>query len=315
MKEENELALKYRPKKLKSLIGQDAAVRMLQGMIRRNRIPHFLLFSGPSGCGKTTMARILRKELNCHRSEFNEVNCADVRGIEEVRKIRRRLQHLPLRGECRIWLIDEAHKLTNDAQNALLKNLEEPPKHIYFMMASSLPEKLVEAIRTRCTQVTVSLLTEYELEKLITRICKKEEVSVTGSVMDKIIFHSFGAARKAIVLLDQVLNLEKEKDMLEVISKTTGAEISQKVARALMSPGTPWKKMAAVLKGCVKEDVETIRWGVLMYARAVMLNTNTSTKINSRAFLIIDAFCDNFYNSKHAGLAAACYDVIVGGRE
>lgn len=308
-----ELYKKHRPKKLSSIIGQNAAVKMLEGMIKNNRIPHFLLFSGPSGCGKTTLARIIKKELKCSKTDFTETNGADVRGIDNTRKIRNQMQALPLRGKYRIWLIDEAHKLTNEAITAFLKMLEDTPKHVYFMMATTHPEKLLPTIRTRATEVVVTPLKDKELDKLIQRVCKKESLTVPSPVIEKIIFHSFGAARKALVLLDQVMNLEEERDMLSVITKTTGEEASNQVARALMNSGTPWKKMAGILKECIKEDAETIRWGVIMYARAVLLSTTGGMKVNGRAFLIIDAFQDNFFNSKHAGLAAACYEVIVGG--
>jgi len=140
---------------------------MLAQMVKRNKVPHTLLFSGPPGCGKTTLARILRKKLNCGKYDFSEVNCADFRGIDMVRDIRSHLQQAPISGDCRVWLIDEAHKLSNDAQNAFLKMLEDTPNHVYFFLATTNPQKLLKTIRTRCTEVVVKSLGDKNMEELI----------------------------------------------------------------------------------------------------------------------------------------------------
>src|SRR5687768_10085551 len=119
---------KHRPKTLKGIVGQDGAVASLQKMIDRNLIPHAILFTGDSGVGKTTIARILKDHLECGDPDFIEVNAADSKGIDMVRDIRSRAGLSPMAGPCRVWLIDEAHKLTTDAQNCILKILEDGPR-------------------------------------------------------------------------------------------------------------------------------------------------------------------------------------------
>jgi len=309
---QKELYKKYRPKKFDRVIGQDAAVRSLETWLANDTVPHTIMFSGPSGCGKTTMARILKKELNCGKYDFIEVNCADVRGIDYVRKVRQQMKTVPIDGDCRIWLIDEAHKLTNDAQNALLKILEDTPAHVYFMLATTDPQKLLRTIRTRSTEVKVRLLETGELSQLINRVIKKEGKKIKEKVRDKIAERSEGSARSALVLLHQIIDLNSEKDMLEVISRVTSEKAGEFIGRALMNAGTKWRKMAGILREYKDEDAETIRYQVLGYAKAVMLSPAGFNKATNRAFLIIEAFREPFYNTKHAGLVAACYEVIVG---
>jgi len=118
---------RYRPKSLKGIVGQDAAVASLKSLVDVGKVPHFLLLSGPSGVGKTTIARILKDSLECSDADFIEKNCADFKGIDTVREIRKHINLLPINGKCRIYLIDEAHKLTPDAQEDLHQSQTPPP--------------------------------------------------------------------------------------------------------------------------------------------------------------------------------------------
>lgn len=304
-----ELYKKYRPVKFKNIIGQDSTIKMLKQMVERDSIPHTLLFTGPSGCGKTTLARILRRKLSCGKHDFNEVNCADVRGIEEIRKIRQRMQAAPISGKCRIWLIDEAHKLTNDAQNAILKMLEDTPSHVYFMLATTNPQRLLKTIRTRSTEVVVKSLSHKDIMKLLSYICGMEKIRLPGEVVEKIVECSEGSARKALVLLDQIAGLKDEETMLDVIGKTFAEEQAISITKALLNPRTKWPDMAKILREVTEEEPEQIRWMVLGYAKKVLLSGG---KFSGRAYIIIDVFRDHFYDSKHAGLAASCYEVVVG---
>ena len=304
-----ELYRKYRPKKLDELVGQNSIVKMLQSMIDKNRIPHAILLTGQSGCGKTTIARILRKELKCGKHDFNELNCADNRGIEDIRKIRRRMKQVAISGKCRIWLIDEAHKLTNDAQNALLKMLEDTPSHIYFMLATTDPQKLTRTIRTRCTEIAVKPLSATDMNKLLLSICKLEKEKTSKKVLAKIIEVSEGSARKALVLLNQVIELDDEDESLDAIKASTAEVAGIMIARALFNTYTKWPAMAQILKDTAKEEPEGLRWMILGYAKTILLS---GSKLSNRAYLVIEAFREHFYDSKHAGLTAACYEIVVG---
>ena len=306
-----ELYKKYRPRSLKQMIGQPSAVKVLTKMVKQNKVPHALLFSGPSGCGKTTFARILRRKLKCGRHDFTEVNCADFRGIDMVRDIRSHLQQVAISGDCRIWLIDEAHKLSNDAQNAFLKMLEDTPNHIYFILATTNSQKLLKTIRTRCTEIVVKSLNSRSLSNLIKVVLDGEKMEISDEIVEKIIDNSDGSGRKALVLLDQIINLEDEEDMLEAIKGTVAEIQGIAVARALHNPRTKWKEMSRVLKETADEDPEQIRWIVMGYAKTILLS---GSKLSDRAYLVLDAFRDNFYDSKQSGLVAACYEIIHGAK-
>jgi len=310
MKEE--LYKKYRPAKFNEIIGQDNSVKVIQSKLKSKTLPHSLLFSGPSGCGKTTLARILRKKLGCSKHDFTELDCADFRGIEMVRNIRSHLYQAPIAGKCRIWLIDECHKMTGDAQNAFLKMLEDTPNHVYFMLATTDPQKLKNTIRTRCTEIVVRALNHKSMLKLLSYVCTTEEVNLPEEVTEKIIECSNGSARKGLVLLNQVIELENEEDMIEAIKATTAEVQAIAIARALLNPRTKWIDMTKILKETTEEEPEQIRWMILGYAKKVLLSGG---KFSGRAYLIIDAFRDHFYDSKHAGLAASCYEIIVGAKD
>ena len=139
--EATELYRKYRPTSFKQVVGQEEAIRTLTELGKRKAIPHAILFTGPSGVGKTTLARILQRKLKCVGNDFVEMNAANDRGVGIIRSIQNKVGLAPMLGSCRIWLMDEAHQLTSDAQSAFLKLLEDTPSHVYFMLATTDPQK------------------------------------------------------------------------------------------------------------------------------------------------------------------------------
>ena len=303
----SELYKKHRPRRLSKVIGQDEAVKMLESKSASGNIPHSMLFTGPSGCGKTTLARIVAKLVKCGKHDLREINCADFRGIDTIREIRGRMTQAPISGESRVYIIDECHKLSNDAQNAFLKQLEDTPEHVYFMLATTEPNKVIKTIRTRCTEISVKSLTDNDIEILVKNTLKKEKKEVSKSVIDKIVENSEGSARKALVFLDQIIDMEHEKDMKELIISSSSENAAIEIARALTKNGTTWPQMSKILKSVDLKDAEGIRYLILAYAKSVLLNSGSA-----RAFLIIDTFKDNFYDSKEAGVVHACYSIIKG---
>jgi len=302
----NELYKTHRPRSLRAIIGAESSTAALINMLEKKTLPHTILFSGPSGCGKTTMARILKTELKCHDMDFKEMNCADFRGIDTIRDISRLMHLAPTGGDVRIWLLDEVHQLSKDGQHAALKILEDTPSHVYFFLCTTDPQKLLKTILTRCCQMPVRLLTHDELNTLIQRVLKRENQTVTESVIEEIIFNAQGSARTALVLLDKCLNL-KEEEREEAV-KVHAAEENEAIelCRALLSKTKEWKKIANILSN-LKGEPESVRYAVLGYARAVLLKSQSP-----QAYGVICAFRDNFYDSKAAGLAAACFEAVFG---
>lgn len=299
------LYLKYRPTTLDEIRGNAEVIDALEGMLLdKETCPHSFLLFGPTGTGKTTIGRIIANRLGCKGQDFREVDSADFRGIDTIREIRKQSQFMSLEGSCRIWLIDECHKLTNDAQNALLKILEDTPQHVYFVLCTTEPVKLIPTIRSRCTQFQLKPLNERQMFGLLRSVVKAEEETMPKVVYEQIFQDSFGLPRNALQILDQVLRVDPEK-RLEV-AKHSAEEQSQSIelCRALIS-GDGWKKVNNILNGLKEEDPEGIRRHVLGYAQAVLLKSD-----NVRAGLVLEEFVDNFWNSGFSGLVLSCYTVV-----
>jgi DNA polymerase III gamma/tau subunit len=307
------LHLKYRPNSFADLIGQPEAVQFLTERGKAGTVPHAMMLTGPSGCGKTTTARILAKKLGCMPSDLHEYNAAESRGIDTIRDIERRMGLSPLSGgKCRVYIMDESHKLTSDAQSSFLKVLEDTPKHVYFMLCTTDPQKLLGTIKTRCTEIKLRPLTADEIKVLVRGVWQKEKQAsvllppLTEAVQSQLVETADGSARMALNLLDKLLHLKTEKEMIEAIQKSDSKRASIDLCRALMNPKTQWPAVAAILKG-VEEDAETLRRMCLGYANTILLNGG---KMAPLAFAVIKGFECNLYDSGKPGLTAMCWDVL-----
>jgi len=298
-----ELYKRYRPKKFRDVVGQKEAVMQLEEKLKKNSLQHSILFSGLSGCGKTTLARILRIKLECTKEDYVEINAASSRGIDTIRDIQQRMGLAPIGGRCRIWCIDECHRLTGDAQSGLLKILEDTPKHVYFILCTTDPQKLLLTIRTRCTKISLRPLSQKDLESLIGTVVLAETIPVPGTVIEKIAELADGSAREALVLLDQVINLPGEQEQLEVLQRTNTQKKSIDIARALIR-GTNWREVSDLIKE-LEDDPETVRRVILGYATKVALNSG-----QPKAFAILNACRDHWYDCGIAGLVCACKDIL-----
>lgn len=311
--EARNLAVKYRPQTLDEIIGNEEVVQMLKNQLSKNAkqpLPNSLLFYGPTGCGKTTLARIVAQELGVKSGDLKEIDVADFRGVDTIREIRKQMGYQPLESPYRVWILDEVHRLTSDAQSALLKTLEDTPSHVYFILCTTDPQKLLPTIRGRCTQYQVRQLSDIEMKMLLRRIVKAEGETLTKDVYDQIIQDSMGHPRNALQILGQVLSVPPQQ-RLSVAKKE--AEIQSKtieLCRALVKRDN-WKKVSIILNGLKNEDVEQIRRAVLGYCQAILLgNTPDPT-----AAEVMQEFIEPFYNTGFPGLTFACYSVVCGEEE
>lgn len=302
---EQELYKKYRPSNFSDLVGNEQVVASLRSLVDSGKVPHTILLSGPSGCGKTTIARILQKELKCGDGDFEEFNCSDRNGVDFGREIIARMRFKPMNGKCRIWLLDECHQMSTACANVLLKPLEDTPEHVYFILSTSEPDKLIPALKTRATHYAVQSLTDTHLHKLLSNVCKLEELPVSKEAREQIVENAGGSARMALVMLDQIRGLD-EKDVAKVVENIAKRE-SQTIdlCRALTS-NRSWSQIRQILS-TLKDDPEKVRRAVLGYASKVLLSPNN--KMAEQCFLVIQCFENSFFNSGMAGLIAACYDV------
>jgi DNA polymerase-3 subunit gamma/tau len=296
---------KYRPSTLDEVQGNNETIDSLKSMLSNlEKCPHVFLLHGQTGCGKTTVGRIIANEVGCKGIDYKEINTADFRGIDTAREIIRNAYLLPIESKMRVWLIDECGKLTNEAQNALLKILEDTPKHAYFIFCTTEPWSLLKTIRGRCMQLQMNPLSDQQMHQVLRRVVKGEGEKITKSVYDQIIQDSFGLPRNAIQILESVLKVPAER-RLEIAHQTAEVKSeSIELCRALMKP-TPWKKVSNILSGLKDEDAERIRRHILGYCQSVLLNGT-----NDRAAGIIEKFWDPLYNIGFSGLVLVCYLII-----
>lgn len=224
------LARKYRPKKFSAVVGQDHIARTLKNALRLDKLAHAYILSGPRGVGKTTIARILAKTLNCTNSVDNEpcdkcpvcvevnkgsfldiieIDGASNRGIDEIRALRDNVRFTPVAGKYKVYIIDEAHQITTDAYNALLKTIEEPPGHVLFLLATTDPHKIPATIFSRCQRFVFRPLTESEIKGHLITIIEKEGVSVESEVLEMISSAASGSIRDALSILDQLISFSQ----------------------------------------------------------------------------------------------------------
>jgi DNA polymerase III gamma/tau subunit len=295
---------KYRPTSLEEMYGNESTLATIKADFAKEDKPHSILISGPTGTGKTTVARIIANMLDCKETDFRELDIGDLRGIDHIRDIKRQSQYKPVHGECIVWLMDECQKMLGDAQAALLKSLEDTPNHVYYILATTDPQKLLPTVRGRCTQYQMTQLKDSDLYKLLRNVARKEEVTIEKEIYDQIILDSQGHPRNALQILDQVISVEPEQ-RLAVAKKT--AEVTNQIVdlcRALLSKQS-WKKVALILKGLKDEDPEQIRRAVFNYAGAVLLNGE-----NDQAAIMQDEFFEPTFNVGWHGITYACYKIV-----
>jgi DNA polymerase-3 subunit gamma/tau len=297
---------KYRPETFEDVAGNTNTLNSLKSTFTKKEIPHAFLMTGPTGCGKTTLARIIASELDVSRENYIEINTADFRGIDMVRDLRRQAQYKPMGGTAKVWLLDECHKLSNDAQNAILKLLEDAPAHAYFIFATTNPEKLLKTFKGRCSQFTVDLLSENEMFGVLRKVVKAENENMPKVVYSQIVKSARGHVRNALQILEQVINVEEDSrlDMAKRSEQTENESIE--LCRMLIA-GEAWKKIANILQSLKSQnqDAEGIRRHVLGYAQSVLLKGD-----NPQAAAIIEAFWEHTYEIGFPGLVYMCYESI-----
>src|SRR4051812_13859645 len=222
------LARKYRPQRFSDVIGQEHVTRTLQNAITQQRVAHGYIFSGHRGIGKTTVARILAMALNCRASDrpspepcgvcdscqeiragnsvdVIEIDAATNRGIDEIRELRDAARYRPARDRYKIYILDEAHQITDAAFNALLKTLEEPPSHMVFMMATTQPEDIPQTIRSRCQHFSFHAVRFDEIVNQLRDIAAQENIKAEDDSLAALAEAGDGSMRDALSIMDQAI--------------------------------------------------------------------------------------------------------------
>jgi DNA polymerase III subunit gamma/tau len=296
----------YRPVEFSEIVGNKMVVDTLTAFFERKSLPHTLLFTGSAGCGKTTFARIVCNKLDCSEEDTYEINMSNNRGIDTARDIIKNAYLKPMLGKVKVYIFDEVHKATNEFQNAMLKLLEEPPEHLYFILCTTDPSKLLKTVISRCTLFEVNTLGDTKMSKLLEEILLKKKSKLTRPVIQEIIKKAEGVPRDALIILDQVANLKSEEVQISAVKKIKLEESEViELCRALLE-GKKWKIVSGILKN-LKAEPEQIRRAVLGYFTKVLLGDNQNNSV--QAALVIDAFKGHVYDSGMAGVVLACYSL------
>lgn len=321
---------RYRPCKFSEIYGHKSVVNSLSKVALSKDTGNSYLFFGASGCGKTTAARILAMALNCNsldkkgnpcaecsscmsimdgvNPDVQEINAAEARGIDEIRRIKDSMALSSFTARNKIYILDECHSLTKDAQQSLLKVLEESPKSVYIILCSTEPKKLLPTVTNRCQKFKFDRLPVAEIRRLVKDAFlgsldpewfERYSTSHIDAILNLIVEKAGGSARSALVYLQQVLQLEElDKCSLEEIGNllddaNESEALAIELCRALISR-KPWSALVEIYKEIVVPP-EVVRLTVLGYFRAVLLKANNHRDAKQAAS-VMECFLTPFYD-------------------
>lgn len=291
----------YRPQKFSDVVGQQHIIKTLQNAIKLNKVAHAYLFCGPRGTGKTTLAKIMAKALNCEHgpniepcdeceickgiqkgsiTDVVEIDAASNNGADDIRALRDSVKYLPSVGKYKIYIIDEVHMLSNAAFNALLKTLEEPPKHVVFILATTEPYKLPNTILSRCQRFDFQAISVDDILKRLHIVAEAENVKMTEEAFNQIAGSAEGGMRDALSLFDQTISYSVNEeitldDVLAVSGNVSYTKIIELLNNCLDGENTQALK---IIDSIIKEGKEVPRIinDIILLLRDVLLFKNNA---------------------------------------
>jgi DNA polymerase-3 subunit gamma/tau len=294
---------KHRPKTFTDMVGDFSHI---EKSLKKPNHSHVYLLTGNAGCGKTTTARIMADMVGSDELSIEEYNMSDKTSVEDIRDLIDRGAYVPI--GIRTVILDEVHKISASGFSAMLKMLEEVPNHTYYILCTSEIQKIPKAVRTRSTEIVFPPISVENLFTLVKTVAKKENIDIKADVANKIAEASNGSARKALVLLEEIIDISIEKRIDYLEQKGYIDEDSKDImplCRAIYGNNKPTVLLELKKLKDMEVDSETIRRVLLGYGTSVVLKSGNGVRQ-------LSCFVENTYDSGFGGLVVMCMKAIGG---
>lgn len=289
----SDLHTKYRPTKLEAVLGQSHIVKSLSDVLTKGSC-HAFVFTGTSGAGKTTLARIVALAAGCTSNNLLEVDAATHSGVDDMRAVTEGLRYAGMgKSPVRAIIVDEAHRLSAAAWASLLKQIEEPSKHVYWMLCTTEALKIPETIKNRCVCYEVRPVKSDVIYDLLRDVAKAEKLETSEDVLYLIAEKAHGSVRRALTNLSQCAGCKDRKEAARLIK--TSAEDGEIIdlCRALAKGGLNWEGAMAMVKPLQEQNGESIRMVVLAYFTKVLMGQTDDKKV-CKILNVLGAFADPY---------------------
>lgn len=306
-----DLTDKYRPVTFKEVVGHRVVIKSLADVVDR-KAKHAFLFCGPSGVGKTTLARIAATTLGAAPQAILEIDAASNTGIDAMREVMASARLRPLNGAVKAIIIDEAHALSKNAWDSMLKSVEEPPEHLFWFFCTTEPTKVPKAIKTRCHSSVLDEVSHEDIEGLLNDVIEDEKIDIPDEVYDVVVKQSNGSPRQALVNLEACRSLSTRREAAEALQAVLDSDPVHALCQMMVSAKGSWQTAMGLVEKMGTTNPESVRIVVVNYIAAVLRNTNTDKK--AEALLdVLDAFSTPYSQSeKQAPLLLSIGRVLLG---